>query len=377
MDEYCHCLYNNPSIHNDNYKNNFKNVIKKENSINTEELLLYNLDKDLHINKDNPFFDIAKYYKYPTLLRKNIFQTNEDSFKLFKKFLKDIYSSKLLEEIYYLTPEFEDFEYPLSNEKILDEMIENTIFLPFDQQVLHGYTQKQFTKIYISTKLSKNKNEISKNIIEIGFLMNTMIHEQFKHYIKGLLFYNSFRFQEYKELDSDISSYEQDKFFIDNIRLKYSEEKDIKLKPVIDGGNRAEIYLYGDVLHKLYLIDALNMFDYKTWRLSVLSHLEEFNNNNNKKTSGKKLLTINEIINDKNMNKYLKDLFYQYNKFYKCNNKIQLNYGCFGSQRFNDYSISISEKKELVLDYSTYSETTIITIPDTETNKKFFHIFEQ
>ena len=154
--------------------------------------------------------------------------------------------------------------------------------------------------------------------------MNTMIHEQFKHYIKGLLFYNSFRFQEYKELDSDISSYEQDKFFIDNIRLKYSEEKDIKLKPVIDGGNRAEIYLYGDVLHKLYLIDALNMFDYKTWRLSVLSHLEEFNNNNNKKTSGKKLLTINEIINDKNMNKYLKDLFYQYNKFYKCNNKIWL-----------------------------------------------------
>ena len=76
------------------------------------------------------------------------------------------------------------------------------------------------------------------------------------------------------------------------------------------------------------------MFDYKTWRLSVLSHLEEFNNNNNKKTSGKKLLTINEIINDKNMNKYLKDLFYQYNKFYKCNNKIQLNYRIFHVLRY-------------------------------------------
>ena len=125
-------------------------------------------------SKDNPFSNRAKYYCYPKLLKKNIFQANENTYNNFRKYLKEIYKSKLLEEIFYLTPEFNDFKYPLLDEEILDEMIDNTIFLPYDQEALHGYTQKLFAKIFISTNLFKDnlsKKDISKVVVDISYII--------------------------------------------------------------------------------------------------------------------------------------------------------------------------------------------------------------
>ena len=49
------------------------------------------------ISKDNPFCNNAQYYKYPILLKKNIFQSTEEMYNFFKNCLKDIYKSELLE----------------------------------------------------------------------------------------------------------------------------------------------------------------------------------------------------------------------------------------------------------------------------------------
>ena len=110
------------------------------------------------------------------IIKKNIFQANENTYNNFRKYLKEIYKSKLLEEIFYLTPEFNDFKYPLLDDEILDEMIDNTIFLPYDQEALNGYTQKQFAKIYISTNLFKDTNyntfyNISKIVVDISYII--------------------------------------------------------------------------------------------------------------------------------------------------------------------------------------------------------------
>jgi len=378
---YPYCLCNNPSMKNENYYLSFKAATKKEtrDSIKTDELVFYNLNDDFEKRKDNPFCYNAQYYKYPILLYKNIFQLNQNTFKLFRKFLKEIYQSKLLEEIFYLTPEFNDFKYPLLDDEILDEMLDNTIFLPYDHQTLHGYTQKQFTKIYVSTKLLKEdyfKNDISKIIIELGFFLNTLIHEQFKHYIKGLLFYNSFRFKENRRLYSDISGYEKEKAFMDNIRKKYSENKNEKFKQVIDGGNRAEIYLYGNVLYKLYLEGALKMFDKTTWDLPVYKHLELFKEDNRVLSEDKKR-KIDDIQKDLNMADFIKDIIFQFDKFYKGDGQLELNYLEYGSEKPNDNLMFIDENNEVFLDYSTYIETSKITIPDTETDKNVLNKFEQ
>ena len=370
-DSYPYCLNYTPSTKNELHSYNFKDCTWKINlnDINKEDLVFYNLDADFRKEKDNPFANKAKYYKYPYLLKKNIFQENQEISEHFKNLLRDIYSSKLLEEIYYLTPEFKDFKYPLSDKKILEEMIENTTFLPFGNEKLHGYTQKQFFPEF-------KKDEISKIIINISLKLNTMIHEQFKHYIKALLHYNSFRFRKHFRLDSDLSGYQEEKYYIDNIQKIYSKNKNKTIiKPIVDGGSRAEIYLYGSILDRLYLEEAINMFDLSTWKLSVKDHLEIFNKNNIPKIMNK-TYNLNEIKGNSTMNNFLKDLFIQYTIFYKLKS-INLYYHetLLGSGKSDENNNSMNND-EFFLDYSICLQNTKVNVPDTETDKKLFYLFE-
>ena len=175
--------------------------------INSEELVFYNLDVRFIRKMNNPFSDSAKYYKYPTLLKKNIFQINDNIFQSLIIFLKRIYKSDLLQEIFYSIPEFNEFKYPLLDDDILEEMIENTVFLPFNQDKLYGYTQKQFCKVYIPVNLLNydiSEEDLSNIIIEISYFINNVIQECFNNYIKALLFYNSFRYKSSNRLKDDL-----------------------------------------------------------------------------------------------------------------------------------------------------------------------------
>ena len=371
---YPNCLLNNPSIKNDKYIDRFYQfaLINNKNSkesIKNDELTFYNLDSFFENKKDNPFCNRAKYFNYPTLLKKNIFQTNQDIYNNFKESLKNIYKSKLLEEIFYLIPEFNEFKYPLKDEEILNEMIENTIFLPYDQEELHGYTQKQFSKIYISTNIFQkeySKEDISKIVVDIGFLFNTLIYEQFNNYLKVLLYYNSFRFREKKRLCKGSSEYKQNQFFIDNLSIIFSKYKNMIIKPIIDRGYMTEVYLYGIILYKLSFSEALKMHDKSTWNLSVLEHLKEFNKNN------KAILKVHDenldnILKNKNLSNFIKDIFIQFNKYYECNGIMKFDYSVLGDSEKLIEDLYFIEKGCFLFDYEVYLEKTKITIPDTGT----------
>ena len=375
-DSYPNCLYNDLTIQNKNIYKLFEKKIdeKVKNSINKDELVFANLDMDLLKIKDNVFCNRTKYYKYPKNIEKNIYKENE---KLFRNFLKEIYQSPLLEEIFYLTPEFNDFKYPLKDDEILNEMIDNTIFVPFFDKTLVGYTQKLFGKVYISNNLfakQYNKNDISEIIIKISLTLNTMIHEQLKHYLKGLLFYNSFRYKINKRLNSDLSGYIQESFFIDNIRKIYFPNKEVTFNPIVDGGYRAEIYLYGCVLKELSYTEAIKMYKSFPWNLSVLEHLKEFNKNN-MKINKIEFVKIEDIKNNKDLNDFIKEVFFQFFKLYKTN-VIKVNYNKMGSEKSNDDLISLDDK-QLLIDYNTCLERNIIREPDTETDKRFLYLFKK
>ena len=47
-------------------------------------------------------------------------QSDNDLFKEFINFLKYIYTSKLIKDIYYLSLDFKDFLFPFDDEEILD-----------------------------------------------------------------------------------------------------------------------------------------------------------------------------------------------------------------------------------------------------------------
>ena len=371
---YPNCLLNNPSIKNDKYIDRFYQfaLINNKNSkesIKNDELTFYNLDSFFESKKDNPFCNRAKYFNYPTLLKKNIFQTNQDIYNNFKESLKNIYKSKLLEEIFYLIPEFNEFKYPLKDEEILNEMIENTIFLPYDQEELHGYTQKQFSKIYISTNIFQkeySKEDISKIVVDIGFLFNTLIYEQFNNYLKVLLYYNSFRFREKKRLCKGSSEYKQNQFFIDNLSIIFSKYKNMIIKPIIDRGYMTEVYLYGIILYKLSFSEALKMHDKSTWNLSVLEHLKEFNKNN------KAILKVHDenldnILKNKNLSNFIKEIFIQFNKYYECNGFMKFDYSVLSDSEKLIEDLYFIEKGCFLFDYEVYLEKTKITIPDTGT----------
>lgn len=68
--------------------------------------------------------------------------------------------------------------------------MENTFFIHCDSNYLHGFTQKNLLSVYISTKLRDDYSmfEFTNLIVDIGHIFNTILHEQIKHYIKGLLF---------------------------------------------------------------------------------------------------------------------------------------------------------------------------------------------
>ena len=137
-----------------------------------------------------------------------------------------------------------------------------------------------------------------------------------------------------------------------------------------------EIYLYGSILYKLFFNSALRMHDKSTWNLSVLEHLKQFKKNN-KYISEEKEVKLNDIIKSKTVSEFIKDIIIQYNKFYKCNDIIHFNYGVSGSCKKANEDLDNISNDVLVFDYGDYLENTIINVPDTETDKKILHLFEQ
>ena len=192
--------------------------------------------------------------------------------------------------------EFSSFEYPFSKRDIFEEMMENTFFIPSKNNYIHGFTQKYLISIYISARLRHSYNiyEFSNLIIDIGHIFNTILHEQINHYIKGLLFFNSFR--------SDIQQ---------NIGSDHNLQKD-----------RSEILLYGEVLDNLKAMQALRMFYVDTYQTTIINHFKQFKNNYKEKQNKKEnmrleTLNYNDIMNDNNASPFLKSIianFYDYHK---------------------------------------------------------------
>ena len=344
-----------------------------------KELVNINLDNYFRKRYNKILSDNSKYYKFPLLLHQNVIESNNNIFLLFKEFLKYIYNSQILKDIFYLTPELNDFKYPLENPEIFEEMMENIIYIPFKPGVLHGYTQKQFAKVIIAISLSKEEfypKEISKIITDLSSILNTLIYEQFNHYIKYLIFYNSFRFNTKKRLDNDLSAYEQDKTFMENIRFIYlSQDPEIYKSPVIDGGYRTEIYLYGKILNKLYFPQAYDMFKFSTWKLSIEDHLQKFNQNNQEKNETQ-IIKMDNLMDDIDVCDFIKNILKEINDCLECNGEIKFDLNFYTSYRAIEYNYKeINKPGILLFDYSEYKEITPIIRPDTEFDQSLFYKF--
>ena len=305
--------------------NKFEQKIKDLFKGDHNQLVITNIKLE-HIffeNIENPFIENNYlYFSFPFLFHKSFLEYDEEIYKDFLDFLKYIYQSPLISDIFYLCSEFSEFEYPLKNEDILDEMLKNTFFIPCESKKLYGYTQKNLISIFIPINISDEKsNFLEKFIIKLGFILNTTVHEQLKHYVKALLFFNSFRFGENIHIESDEDLDNEENQYLEGLMMKKKMSKKNNLMGK-DGGHRTEILLYGEVLERLTSLQGLKMFYYSTWDTSIKEHFLKFKNNYNQKGEAKSgnilpinYLNLNEIFNDKDVCPFLKKIL---RKFMNC-----------------------------------------------------------
>ena len=278
-----------------------------------------------------------------------------------------------MKEIFYNIPEFKGYYYPYDDDKILEELFSNTVFMPYNpEEKLFGYTQKLIAKVYIAANFSKKRKFILEELINFfANLLITILHEQFRHYLKMLIFYNSFIYNKNIELLSktDLPIDKDDEIYL-NI-LKYTEKYNnknsntLELPNEVDGGHRLEILLLGKIIGNLFVIASFNLFKKSTWKKSLKDHLKyiiKINSNVESKelmAEKKKLekISVDTIKNDKDYCEFLKLLIEEYasNKEIEFNKDITINVGYSSSRKKLDF---YNEDNGLILNlnYSTFRE---------------------
>ena len=197
-----------------------KKIYKKNNY---KDIVLSNIQSQFESNNKNPFYYNSKYFAYPLLLEKNLIQTDEEILKSFKIFLKQVYNSKLIKDIYYISYEFNDFLYPLEDDEIFEELFDLTNFLPFTNETIMGFTQKEIPEVLIPVNLNKQEpsaEDFSEIVCHLAQILNTCIHEHIKHYIKALIFYNSFPLGKKKRIFSDLLEINEERKIVNKILKK-------------------------------------------------------------------------------------------------------------------------------------------------------------
>ena len=327
----CILFYQQQTLILEKYSNCIQINNNPENKKNPNNYVFKNLNYVFEKTDYNLFDNHAIYYLFPDLLKKNIIQKDEELFISFKNLLKHIYNSKLIKDIYYLTPEFKEFKYPFDDEDIFEELFDMTTFLPFSYDLisntLFGYTLKEFPEILIPANIIDYEYDFSKICCQLSQILNTCIHEQLKLYMKELIFYNSFRF---------------------------GISKKINLIP-LDEGEKVEVFLYGNILGKIYFSQSLELYKLSNWNKTIPEHIENFIKCLNKKGSEKFELTV--IEKDKDFCEFFKKLARKYKQYILKDkeNIIEFNYTA-SAGKITKNIVENNQKGGIVFNYESFVE---------------------
>ena len=388
IEEFINCLRESPHTKNEILlKNAFLkrcNLIDEKCTDNNYSMFeITNIDSNFSNSIDNPFINNSKYYRYPYILEKNIIKNNKEIYSSFLNLIRIIFKSKIIRDIYYLNPEFSEFAFPLEDNEIVNEIMNYTILLPFSSSKTYGYTQKEFPLIIVAVNILKYQNNINvSQILNIySQIINTYIHEQAKHYLKSLVFYNSFRAKVQKRINSDLFNYGEEQYFIEGLRQKFNGAKKIKKIP-IDGGEKAEIYLYGEILGIIKFHQAIELYKISNWDKTIPQHIELFRNSPNK-NKNEEYEKIENLKKNKDYSEFFIKIIEIFDKLKKFKGYYFFNYNDNSGKRRNekvgdeddedDEDDEISEQNLIKFDYSEYAERPVRQIPDSSFQRNIFY----
>ena len=129
-----------------------------------------------------------------------------------------------------------------------------------------------------------------------------------KHYLKTLIFYNSFQLGINKRINSNLFEIDEERKIINAvlIRNKNTTRKNVYNKSLVqlDGGQKAEVLLYGHILKEITYSQSLELFKLSNWNKTIPQHIENFNkkaNKNQNTISELEFLKLEEIEGDNDL----------------------------------------------------------------------------
>lgn len=196
---------------------------------------------------------------------------------LFNKMIK----SKIIKSAMMKDSEAASFDYPFSNDDILNECIESIHYVPFPAEGIYGFTDKNSFNIYIYSNF--NADSLKLIITEYDNILKTQSHE-FKHITR--IYYHIFNpkitlktptINNSSKLISANLEYMKEK--ISNINSSYSKRtlQNFNLKEY-DYGDIFEIFLTGSKSSNFFLANSYFCLLESTWSKTVEDFDKEYRN---------------------------------------------------------------------------------------------------
>ena len=215
---------------------------------------------------DSDYFSLYKFYK------DNCLFNNNELNSIFINNIKEMLSSKTIEELFEQYINFNEFICPYfgkEKEKFISQTFDIIYYFPIPFQNIAGYTDKKFGLIFINNidRFEKMVNNSDKKIVnfnffrkmnKISFLKIVHIHEIISHYSCVIIHSN----------DNDISISTPLKTF-KNYELK---SKFVGLSLKYDGGYKGESILFGNKIKYIYTNGALFIINNNNFQ----NNLEKF-----------------------------------------------------------------------------------------------------
>ena len=253
----------------------FENEIP-ENEILKNKIYIIKFNKTGKIIKINPYDYVLKFlisdlkqFTYEEIIFKmndtknyslqkcssndKLFRTQKTNIE-FDKYLHKIMNHKILRQAFEQIQYFSQKQYPLDNQKLVKQIKNNLLFLPFPTPHLSGLTLKKFGFILINInrfykEIDQSDNQILryiKKLCETGFIIITIIHEVNFHYFLVILFQNHHLVL--KTPPIPFKNYAINKKYI-----------------IEDGGDMGEILLFGKQVKYFYLNALYKFLTLELW----------------------------------------------------------------------------------------------------------------
>ena len=262
--------------------------IQKLESIKDENYLDFHLFFFNFLFMESKLFE--KFYDSLIIKKEKDFNYFSNYLKNIKEFIKEIGKSNTIKSLLiYIDKNYTDYLKEIPD--MIDYIFEKKLFFNnLESNKFSGMTITDTLDIYLSGKPIVPNSEIDKNniympeiiIINFGKIIVTLIHEIFGHFFK-LYLNKAFKYgTEGSPKNSDLikkfidskACNENEKKIIDDFKTIYFCNKDFQEDS--EGGDQLEIFLFGDRLNDISIIQSLYLLNIKNYEKDFYSFRNDF-----------------------------------------------------------------------------------------------------